>query len=121
MTEAPPEVGLDDDQDRRRADDHQSAEEPGVRHLLAALLGEVRREHQQGRELRHLGGLEVERAEVEGDLVLPRGDAEQEQQREEHEREPVEEGGALLPPLVVERHDDRHDDHRHDREDRPGG
>ena len=62
-------------------------------------------------------GCKLSGPEVEGDLVLPRRHAEQEQQREQHEREPVEERGALLPPFVVERHDDRHDDHRDDRED----
>ena len=74
------------------------------------------RQHEQGGELGHLRRLEVERPEVEGDLVLARRDAEQEQQRQEHEREPVEECRPLLPPFVIEGHHDRHDDHRHDGE-----
>ena len=79
--------------------------------LVAALLGEVGGEHQQRGELRHLGRLEVERPQVERDAILSRRHAEQEQQREQHERQAVEEAGTILPPLVVDRH---HHDHDHD-------
>ena len=47
--------------------------------------------------------------------------ADQEQQREDHEREPVEEPRAILPPLVVDRHHDEHHDGGHDREDHLAG
>ena len=50
-------------------------------------------------------------------LSSPDATPTQEQQRQDHEGEPVEERGALLPPLVVERHHDRHHDGGHDGED----
>jgi hypothetical protein len=98
------------------ADEHQAAEEPGVAHLVAALVGQVRREHEQRRELGELCGLEVERSEVERDAVLAGHLPDQEQQREHHERQAVEEPRPVLQPLVVDRHDGEHHDRRGDRE-----
>ena len=98
------EVGLEDHQHRRRADEQQPAEEPRVADLVAAFVGEVGGEHEQRRELGHLGGLEVERPEVERDPVAALTRADDEQQRQDHEREAVEERRPLLEPLVVDRH-----------------
>ena len=89
--------------------------------LVAALVGEVGGEHEQRRELRHLGGLEVERPEVERDPVAAVDQADDEQQRQDHEREAVEERRPLLQPLVVDRHHGEHHDRGDDRRTRPGG
>ena len=110
-----PEVGLEDHEHGGRADEQQPAEEPCVADLVAAFVGEVGREHEQRRELRHLGGLEVERTEVERDSVAAVDLADDEQQRQDHQREAVEERRPLLQPLVVDRHDREH----HDRGDDP--
>ena len=64
-TEAEPRSGWTMSMHRRNADDEQPAEEPGVAHLRAALLGEVRAEGQQHGELGELGRLDLDRADGE--------------------------------------------------------
>ena len=111
------EVGLDDDQRRRHADEHQPLDEPGVVQGVGAILGEERGEGEQGGELGELGGLHLQRAEVEAQPGSPADRPDQDHQHQEHDRHAVEEPGPLAPPVVVERHDHDHRDHGTDQED----
>ena len=51
----------------------------------------------------------------------PDATPDQEQQRQDHEGEAVEEPRPILPPLVVDRHHDEHHDGGPDREDHLAG
>ena len=96
------EVGLDDDRDAGHAHDDQPAEESGVADLVGALLGEIGGERDEHGELGELGGLEADRADVEGDLVVAGHQADSEEEHERRQRGDVHLARAVPEPVVVD-------------------
>ncbi len=116
ITEAA-EVRLDDGQRGRDADEHQATAEPGVADPRGALLGQIRRQrHQQG-DLGELGGLDVERTEVEAEPGATADRPDRDDQHQQHDRAHVEHRRPFSPQVVVDAHHDDHQDHRQDHED----
>ncbi len=108
------EVGLEDDQDHRRAHEQQPDDEPVVGQIVAAILSQIGGHGEKDGELGELCRLEVERAEVEAEGGTTTDRAHHDHQYEQHQGEAVEELRMLVPPFVVEGH---HNCHRHHGDD----